>query len=265
MRILSGLSLLLAGAALNLPAQVRVEVPGTSGQINVSYTERSDEPQAARLQELAARLKPIADQLNSLDRVDVVILHTERELEQRLGAAGVGQLTGVSYIHGIFFVSPLTWERNPTAEALEHEMQEALVRYAALQLAGGNALPGWLDQGLVAVLTKRPFATATAEAVAQRAPLLLVRREAGDPAVGYWAVRYLMEERGGLVSLRQLLRLMAQRPDSFVENLQLTYGVPAGTLERDWRQWLLQLVETEREERERGVRRGPLVRDRDRD
>lgn len=265
MRILSRLGLLLVGAALHLPAQVRVQVPGTSGEINVSYTEPADEPQAARLQELVARLKPIADQLNSLDRIDVVILHTQRELEQRLGTASVGRLAGVSYIHGIFFVSPLTWERNPTAEALEHEMQEALVRYAALQLAGGNPLPGWLDQGLVAVLTKRPFATATAEAVAQRAPLLLVRRQAEDPAVGYWAVRYLVEERGGLASLRQLLRLTAQRPDGFVGNLQLVYGVPAGTLERDWRQWLVRLVEREKEERERGVRRGPLVRDRDRD
>jgi hypothetical protein len=111
-------------------------------------------------------------------------------------------------------------------------MQEALIRYNVERLAGGNRIPFWLEDGLVSVLGKRPFAPASAEPVAQRGALLLVRFEPDDPAVGYWAVRYLIEQRGGLTSLRQLLRLSAQRPDSFVENLQLTYGVPVGELER---------------------------------
>src|SRR3970282_270532 len=99
-------------------------------------------------------------------------------------------------------------------------MEQALVRYAAVELAGGNPLPDWLESGLVSVLTRRPFAGATAEAAAQRAPLLLTRFEADDPAVGYWAVRYLVEVRGGLTSIRQLLRLMAQRPHRRGENLR---------------------------------------------
>jgi hypothetical protein len=137
-------------------------------------------------------------------------------------------------------------------------MEQALVRYAAIELAGGNRLPDWLESGLVSVLTKRPFAAATAESVAQRAPLLLPRFEPDDPAVGYWAVRYLVEARGGLTSIRQLLRLVAQRPDSFVENLQLVYGIPAGELERAWRAWLHEQAEAEK--KREGRREGPLVK-----
>jgi len=73
-------------------------------------------------------------------------------------------------------------------------------------------------------------------------------------------VRYLIEQRGGLTSLRQLLRLSAQRPDSFVENLQLTYGVSVGELEREWRKWLQALVDADKRQRETGVKEGPLVR-----
>ncbi|MFQ5662427.1 MAG: hypothetical protein ACE5HL_01165 [Terriglobia bacterium] len=244
-------------------AQVRVEVPAPSGEINVTYTAPADEGQAARLRDLAVRLKPRADQLYILDRIDIVIVHSVRELEQRLGPQAAGALSGVSYVHGILFLSPLSWRGNPTSEALEHEMEQALVRYAALQLAGGNRLPDWLEQGLVSVLTQRSFAITTAELVARRASLLLAQRQADDPAIGYWAVRYLTEARGGLTPLRQLLRLVAQRPDSFVENLQLVYGVPVGTLERDWRRWMNAEVEAEKKRREGGVRTGPLVKDRD--
>lgn len=254
---------LAVAASATLEAQVRVEVPAPSGQINVTYTAASDEGQAARLRDLAVRVKPLADQLHNLARVDIVIVHSPRELEQRLGGQATGALSGVSYVHGILFLSPLSWQRNPTSEALEHEMETALVRYTVLHLAGGNWLPDWLEQGLVSVLTQRPFAPSTAELVARRAPLLLAQARADDSAIGYWAVRYLTEARGGLIPLRQLLRLVAQRPDSFVENLQLVYGVSVGELERDWRRWLDELVETERRQREGGVREGPLVKDRD--
>lgn len=255
-------ALLAAASATLLAAQGRVEPPPASGQIHVTYTEPSDQGQAERLQELAARLKSLADPLNNLDRIDIVVVHSQRELDQRLGASGTGALTGVSYVHGILFLSPVAWQRNPTQEAIEHELQDALVRYAALRLAGGNPLPDWLDQGLVAVLTHRPMAPASAEVVAQRGALLLVERQADDPAIGYWAVRYLVEARGGLTPLRQLLSLLAQRPDSFVENLQLVYGVPVGELERDWRHWLGEQVEADRKKRE-GAREGPLVKDRE--
>lgn len=260
--LLSAAFLAAAGAA-TLIAQVRVEPAPTSGQIHVTYTEPSDQGQAERLRELAARLKPVADSLNDLDRIEIVIVHSQRELDQRLGTSATGALSGVSYVHGILFLSPVAWQRNPTQEALEHEMEDALVRYAALRLAGGNPLPDWLDQGLVSVLAKRPFAPASAEVVVQRGPLLLVQRQADDPAIGYWAVRYLVEARGGLTPLRQLLSLLAQRPDSFVENLQLVYGVPAGELERDWRRWLAEQIEADKKKREGGPREGPLVKDRE--
>jgi len=242
--------------ALSAPAQVRVEGFAAPADIKVTYTEPSDAGQADRLRELAARLKPVADQLDPLHEIHIVIVRSPAELSRRLGRED--QLAGVSYVHGILFLSPVSWQRNPTQEALEHEMQQALVLYAVAQLAGGNRLPDWLESGLVSVLTKRPFAAATAEAVAQRAPLLLARFEADDPAVGYWAVRYLVEARGGLTSIRQLLRLTAQRPDSFVENLQLVYGVPAGQLERDWRAWLA--AQAEAEKKREGRREGPLVK-----
>ena len=245
-----------------LPAQVRVEVP-PAAKINVTYTEPADAGQADRLREVAARVKGPADQLDPLDEISIVIVHTQRELDQRLGVEAEGRLAGVSYVHGILFLSPTTWTRNPTAEAIEHEMQEALIRYNVARLAGGNRVPFWLEDGLVSLLGKRPFAPPSAELVAQRGPLLLVRFEPDDPAVGYWAVRYLTEMRGGLTSLRQLLRLSAQRPDSFVENLQLTYGVSVGGLERDWRKWLQALVDADKRQRETGVKEGPLVKPRE--
>lgn len=265
-------NLWLAGAALTTlvfavasAAQVRVEVPAASGQINVKFSERADEGQADRLRDLAARLKPISDQLDNLDQIDIVVIHSEREFERDLGGTAEGRQAAVSYVRGILFLSPLSWQRNPTDEALEYEMEEALVRYVTTRLAGGNRLPDWLVDGLVRVLTKRPAAPATAEGVAQRAPLLLAQFDADDPNVGYWAVRYLVEARGGLTAIRQLLRLTSQRPDTFVENLQLVYGVPVGELERDWRGWLERLVEEDKRRREGGVQEGPLIKEQNRD
>lgn len=253
-----GILFLLALVPALATAQVRVEGFGPPADIKVTYTEPSDAGQAERLQELAARLKPVADQLEPLRAIEIVIVHSPAELSRRLGREG--DLAGVSYVHGIIFLSPVAWPRTPTAEALEHEMRTALARYAVVHLAGGQRLPDWLEQGLVAVLTGQPFAVATAEPVAQRAAMLLTRFEADDPAVGYWAVRYLVDVRGGMTPLQQLLRLTAQRPDSFVENLQLVYGLPAGELERDWRRWLAEQVEADKRKRERGGREGPLVK-----
>jgi len=244
-----------------LAAQVRVEVPAASGRINVRFSESSDEGQADRLRELAARLKPISDQLDALSDIDLVVVHSRRELEQRLGADSEGRLVGISYVHGILFLSPVSWERNPTDDALEYEMEEALVRYTVARMAGGNRVPDWLEEGLVRTLARRPSAPATAEMVSRRAALLLAEFEAADPHIGFWAVRYLMDARGGLTSIRQLLRLAAQRPDTFVENLQLVYGVPVGELERDWRNWLERVVAEEKRRQEGGVREGPLIRD----
>jgi len=256
-RILRGVSLILL-AAVALPAQVRIESPGPSGRINVSFSEPGDEGQADRLRELAARLKPVADQLQNFEEVEIVVVRSPRDLEQRLGQEGA--LSGVSYVHGILFLSPLAWQRNPTDEALEQEMTVALVRNTVTRLAGGNRVPEWLEGGLVSVLTRRPFAPASAEGIVRQAPLLLAQFESGDPAVGYWAVRYFVDARGGLGELRQTLRLLGQRPDSFVENLQLATGTPVGELERGWRAWLQRQVEDERRKREGGVREGPLIR-----
>lgn len=252
---LSAAWLLLAGLA---PAtgQERPRLPASEAQITVTYTEPADAGQAARLRDLAGRLKSVTDPLENLDRIEIVIVHTPPELSRRLGRED--ELAGVSYVHGILFLSPVSWQRNPTDEALEHEMERALVRYAANRLAGGNRLPDWLEEGLVGVLTQRPFAPATADLVAQRGPLLLTRWEADDPAVGYWAVRYLVEARGGWAPVRQLLRLVAQRPDTFVEDLQLTYGVSAGEMERAWRAWLKGRAEEGK--RQGGPREGPLIK-----
>lgn len=263
MRACLGLAVTWAVLAPTLGAQVRVEVPAPSGEINVTYTERSDEGQAARLRDIALRAKSVSDQLETLDRIDIVLIHSPRELQERLGQPDSRALTAVSYLEGILFLSPLAWQRTPTSEALHHEMEEALVRYVTLRLAGGNRLPDWLREGLVSLLTQRSFAPATAEVVSRRASLLLTQVQADDPAVGYWAVRYLVEAGGGLSSLRQLLRLVAQRPDTFVENLQLVYGVPVAELEGEWRGWLDQLVEEEKRRREGRPREGPLVKDRD--
>ena len=60
---------------------------------------------------------------------------------------------------------------------------------------------------------------------------------------------------------KEITRLGAQRPDNFLENLRLVYGVPVGTLERDWRAWLRQVVE-EAGKGEGRVREGPLIKDR---
>ncbi|MGH9788911.1 MAG: hypothetical protein ACRD4U_09450 [Candidatus Acidiferrales bacterium] len=256
-----GVALFLLFLPLTLTGQVSIQTtPGS--KISVSYTEPSDEPQAERLRELVARVKGAADQLDPLTEIPILIVHSPRELEQRIGPEGEGQLSAVSYVHGILFVSPTTWTRNPTEEALELEMRQALIRYNVLRLAGGNRVPFWLEDGLVSALTQRPFAVPTGEFVAQRAPLLLARFEPEPPEVGYWAVRYLVEARGGLTPVRQLLRLVAQRPGSFVENLQLVYAVPAGELEREWRGWLVNLVEADKRQRQTGVREGPLVKDR---
>jgi hypothetical protein len=261
MRESIGVALLLL-VPLAPAAQVRIET--TSGaKINVTYTEPADAPQAERLRELAGRLKPVADQLDPLEEINLVVVHSQRELDQRLGPEAQGRLSGASFVHGILFLSPNTWTRNPTSEALDDEMRDALVRYNVVRLAGGNRIPQWLEEGLVGVLTHRAIAVPAAEAVAQRGPLLLIRFEPEDPAVGFFAVRYLVEARGGLAQIRQLLRLTAQRPDSFVENLQLVYGVPAGELERDWRRWLTAMVEADKRQRETGVREGPLVRPRE--
>lgn len=249
------LGLLVASAAV---AQVRVEVPGASGRIHVSFSEPGDEGQADRLRELAARLKPVADQLQSLDAIEIVIVRSPRDLDQRLGVEGA--LSGVSYVNGILFLSPLAWQVNPTDEALEQEMTVALVRYTVTCVAGGNRVPEWLEDGLVSVLTRRPFSPASAEGIVRRAPLLLTQFETDEPAVGYWAVRYFVEARGGLGELRQVLRLVAQRPDSFIENLQLATGVPVGELERGWRAWLQSQIDEERRKREGGVREGPLIK-----
>jgi hypothetical protein len=251
---------LLLLAPLAVPAQVRFETtPGA--KISVTYTEVADEAQAERVRELVARVKGTADQLDPLTDIPILIVHTPRELDLRIGPESEGQLSAASYVHGVLFVSPGSWTRNPTAEAMELEMRQALIRYNVLRLAGGNRVPFWLEDGLVSALTQRPFAVPTGEFVAQRAPLLLARFEPDTPEVGYWAVRYLIEERGGLTPIRQLLRLMAQRPGSFIENLHLVYGVPAGELERQWRGWLTSVVEADKRQRQTGVREGPLVKD----
>lgn len=256
-----GAMLLLLGLPLAGAAQVRVEVPAARGQINVKFGEKSDEGQADRLRDLAARLKPISDQLDNLNQIDIVVVHNQRELEQRLGGEAHAQLSAVSYVHGILFLSPIAWERNPTDEAIEYELEEALVRYTTVRLVGGNRIPQWLEDGLVRVLARRPASPPTADLVARRAQLLLSQFRDDDPNVGYWAVKYLIDARGGLTPIRQLLRLTSQRPDSFVENLQLVYGVPVGELEADWRAWLDRVVEEDKRQREGGVKEGPLIKD----
>ena len=256
-QLLRGVAFILL-ATVAAAAQVRVEVPGASGRIHVSFSEPGDEGQADRLRELAARLKPVADQLQNFDEVEIVVVRSPREMEQRLGEAGA--LSGVSYVHGILFLSPLAWQVNPTDEALEQQMTVALVRNTIVRLAGGNRVPDWLEEGLVSVLTRRPFSPASAEVIVRRAPLLLAQFDTEDPAVGYWAVRYFVEARGGLGELRQVLRLLAQRPDSFIENLQLATETSVGELERGWRVWLQRQIDDERRKREGGVREGPLIK-----
>lgn len=254
--------IVLAAALVLVPTlSAQVAAPVTTGEIHVSYIEASDAGQATRLQEVAARVKATADRLDPLDRIEIVIVHSRREFDLRVAGKDAGEVAAASYLHGILFLSPVAWAGAASEETLEHEMRRAMIRYAALRLAGGNRLPAWLDQGLWSVLAERPFAPASAEPIVSRAPLLLTQWESDDPAVGYWAVRYLVEARGGLAPLRQLLRLVAHRPDTFVENLEGAYGVPVGELERDWRAWLARLVEEDKRKRE-DRRDGPLVRDR---
>jgi len=225
--------------------------------IFVTYTEPGDAGQAERVREIAARMKPFADQLEDVPRVEIHLVHTARELAQRAGGETAAVVVP-SYVHsGFFLLSPLAWQRNPTPEAIEHEVKLALVRYAISYVARGNNLPAWLEQGLLAYLTGESFAPLTAGLTAQRAQMLLTDFAASDPASGYWAVRYLVEERGGLTVIKQLLRLVAQRPDLFVDNLQLVYGLPVGELERAWRAWCQQIAAAE-ERKQRGIQVGPL-------
>lgn len=227
--------------------------------IFVTYTEPGDAGQAERIRDIAARMKTFADQLEDVPRVEIHLVHSARELAQRAGGE-TSALVVPSYVHrGFFLLSPLAWQRNPTPEAIEHEVKVGLVRHAISYLAGGNTLPAWLEQGLLAYLTHESFAPLTAGLVAQRAQLLLTDFAVADPAIGYWAVCYLVEERGGLAAIKQLLRLVAQRPDLFVDNLQLVYGIPVGELERGWRAWCEQIAQAE-ERKQRGIQVGPLER-----
>lgn len=256
-RILAGVGFLLMTA--NAAAQVRMVEQPTSGTVNVTFTHPDDQAQAGRIRDLVFRIKPVADPLFAAEDINVELLHSQRELDLRLGPARAGQPSGASYVHGILFLSPLVWPPTPTDEALVHAMEEALVRYSVLQLTGGHHLPDWLERGLIEFLAKREHAVTTADLVAGRAELLLGERDADDPAVGYWAVRYLIEQRGGLPVIQRLLRMTAQRPDSFLGNLGLVYDTRLGQLERDWRAWLKALVAEDKRQREGGVRRGPLV------
>ncbi|MFQ5927453.1 MAG: hypothetical protein ACE5MH_08480 [Terriglobia bacterium] len=236
------------------------QAPETASSVFVSFTEPADEGQSVRVRDVAARMKAFADQLEKVPRVEIHLVHSPRELALRVGAETSARVVP-SYVHGGFFLlSPLAWRTNPTDEAIEHEVRQGLVLYAISYLAGGNSLPAWLEQGLLAHLTRRGFPAVTAGLVARRAELLLARFEMSEPAAGYWAVKYLVEERGGLASLRQLLRLVAQRPDLFVENLQLVYGTSVGELERAWRGWCQAIAEEEERRKKGGVQVGPLKR-----
>lgn len=248
---------IILSVAVGAHAQVRVVEPAASGTVNVTWSHPEDEPQALRLRDLVFRVKPVSDALHPVEEVSVVIVHSQRELDLQLGPDRAGDLAGASYVRGILFLSPLSWLTSPTDEALESRMEEAMVRYAALNLAGGHRLPEWLDEGLVRYLTKQPFAPTTAAIVAARAEVLLSSWEADDPAIGFWAVRFLVEERGGLPAIQRLLRIMSMRPDTFRENMELVYSSSVGQLERDWRAWLNALVEEDRRQREGGVRRIP--------
>lgn len=233
----------------------------TSAGIFVTFTEPADEGQAERVRDVAARMKTFADQLENVARVEIHLVHSPGALALRVGKETAARVVP-SYVHGGFFLlSPLAWTGNPTQEAIEHEVQQGLVLYAITYLAGGNRLPAWLEQGLLAYLTRQEFAPVTAGPAADRAELLLTGFETGEPAVSYWAVKYLVEERGGLAPIRQLLRLVAQRPDLFVENLQLAYSTPVGELERAWRAWCRAQVEQEEKRQRGGPQVGPLKRE----
>ncbi|MBI4461760.1 MAG: hypothetical protein HY653_02535 [Acidobacteria bacterium] len=229
--------------------------------IFVTFTDPADEGMAERVRDVAARMKTFADQLENVERVEIHLVHSPRELALRAGGETSARVVP-SYVHsGFFLLSPLAWPGNPTQEAIEHEVQQGLVLYAIHYLAGGNRLPAWLEEGLLAHLTRQEFPAPTAGLVAQRAGLLLARFEPPEPAVGYWAVKYLVELRGGLGAIRQLLRLVAQRPDLFVDNLQLVYGTSVGELERAWRAWCQELAEQEEQRQKGGIQVGPLRRE----
>lgn len=243
--------------ALAATAQVRVVQPAASGKVNASYSHPDDAPMAERLTDLIFRVKPVSDALHNVRELDLVVVHTQRELDLQLGPGQSGAVAAASYVRGILFLSPLAWTRNPTDEALEAEMERAMIRYATLQLTGGHAIPEWLGDGLVAYLAKQQFPASTAALVGTRAEVLLASRGRQESAVGYWAVRFLIEERGSLAAIQRLLRIVSRRPDNFFENFELIYASPIGELERDWRDWLAARVEGDRIQREGGVRRRP--------
>ena len=260
MKIILRMSALIAVALMHtlaLTAQVRVVEPAPSGKVNVTYSHPDDKPMAERLRDLVFRVKPVSDALYNIRELDLIVVHTQREFDLQVGASVPGAVAEASYVRGILILSPLAWTRNPTDETLEAEVEQAVVRYATLQLTGGQSIPGWLSDGLVAYLAKQQFAPSTAALIADRTQVLLAVRGRQESAVGYWAVRFLVEERGGLAAIQRLLRMTARRPDNFIENFELIYAAPTGELERDWRDWLRANVERDRIQREGGVRRRP--------
>ena len=250
-------ALFLLGGGAEAAGQARMIEPGPSGTVNVTFDHPDDEPMAVRLRDLVFRVKRVSDVLHEVKEINVTLVHTQRELDLQLGPERAGEAAGASYVRGILYLSPLSWSRNPTDEALEAEMEQVMVRYSLLQLTGGHRVAPWLEDGLVAYLTRQQFAPSTAGLLAGRADVLLASRGAQEPAVGYWAVRYLIEERGGIPALQRLLRTTARRPDTFLENLEVVYAASTGELELEWRGWLNALVEEDRLQREGGVRRGP--------
>ena len=232
--------------------------PESTPGIFVTFTDPADQGLSERVRDVAARMKTFADQLENVPRVEIYLVRSARELSLRAGSETAARVVP-SYVHGGFFLlSPMVWPGNPTEEAIEHEVQQGLVLYAISAAAGGNRLPAWLEQGLLAYLTRQELPPLTAGQVAQRAGLLLTRFEVAEPAVGYWAVKYLVDDHGGLAPLRQLLRLVAQRPDLFVDNFQLVYGASVGELERGWRTWCQEIVEREEKRQKGGIQVGPL-------
>lgn len=251
----------LAVAILLAAPPARAQTPEPPRGIFVTFTDPTDEGQAARIQDIAAQMKSFADQLENVPRVEIHLVHSAGELALRAGGDTAMRVVP-SYVHsGFFLLSPLAWPGNPTPEAIEYEVQRGLVLYAITYLAGGNRLPAWLEQGLLAYLTRQEFPPLTARPVAQRAELWLPRFDTREEAAGYWAVKYLVEQRGGLAAIRQLLRLVAQRPDLFVENLQLVYAISVGELERSWRAWCEAIAAEEEKRQKGGVQVGPLRRE----
>ena len=253
----SALTAVALAYTLGLSAQVRVVEPAPSGKVNVTYTHPEDKPMAERLRDLVFRVKRVSDALYNIRELDLIVVHTQREFDLQVGSSVPGAVAEASYLRGILILSPLGWTRNPTDETLEAEVEQVMVRYATLQLTGGQPVPNWLSDGLVAYLAKQQFAPSTAALIADRTQVLMAVRGKQESAIGYWGVRFLVEERGGLAAVQRLLRMTARRPDNFIENLELIYAAPTGELERDWRDWLRARVEAARIQREGGVRRRP--------